>query len=188
MRVQKTADSIAAVALAEKKKLNITVKDPLTKTSGKKINAKDSSSGVVKKVKPVIKKIVPVVEEDIDTTESITMSNEEIKNVTIEGFFQKSYSAKSSLGTVKETSGNAAIFQSSKGWDDKKYYVLMNDLRPGTFVRISTAGNKFVYAKVLGPLPIHQENTGLLLRISDAAASALGFEENEIQPVTIYHY
>lgn len=77
-------------------------------------------------------------------------------------------------------SGNAGIFRSTSGWNDGKYYALMNNVPVGTIVRVNfSSTNKTIYAKVLGQLPEMKESTGLTLRISDAAASELGVENTK---------
>jgi len=75
----------------------------------------------------------------------------------------------------KSAEGAAGTFKSSSGWQDGKYYALMNNVPVGTIVRVtvSTSG-KIVYAKVLGQLPDMKESAGLTIRISNAAASELG--------------
>lgn len=76
--------------------------------------------------------------------------------------------------------GNAGIFRSTSGWNDGKYYALMNNVPIGTIVKVSfSSTNKTIYAKVLGQLPEMKESTGLALRISDAAASELGVENTK---------
>jgi LysM repeat protein len=53
-----------------------------------------------------------------------------------------------------QTSGTAAVFKSTSGWKDYKYYALMNNVTAGTVVKINNpANNRVVYAKVLGELP-----------------------------------
>lgn len=75
-------------------------------------------------------------------------------------------------------SGLAGTFKSTSGWNDGKYYVLVNNIPVGTIVKIIVpATQKNVYAKVLGQLPDMKESEGLTIRISNAAASELG--ENE---------
>ena len=86
------------------------------------------------------------------------------------GAFKKIYTE-----TGSGTSGNAGIFRSTSGWNDGKYYALMNNVPVGTIVKVSfSSSNKSVYAKVLGQLPEMKESQGLTLRISDAAAAELG--------------
>ena len=73
------------------------------------------------------------------------------------------------------TNGQAGIFKSTSGWQDGKYYALMNNVTVGTVVRVTdpTTG-KSVYTKVLGQLPEMKESAGLTIRISNAAAAELG--------------
>jgi hypothetical protein len=87
----------------------------------------------------------------------------------------------------KSSSGSAAIFRSTSGWSDGKYYVLMNNVPVGTIVKVSnTSNNKIVYAKVLGNLADIKENSGLAIRISNAAASELGAGENKFSAAIVY--
>jgi hypothetical protein len=89
------------------------------------------------------------------------------------GFFRADFSE-----TGKSASGQAGIFKSTSGWQDGKYYALMNNAPVGTIVKISLPGtDKSVYAKVLGQLPDMKESAGLTIRISNAAAAELGTGE-----------
>jgi LysM repeat protein len=86
------------------------------------------------------------------------------------GFFKSQYNE-----SGKTTTGNAGTFKSTSGWNDGKYYALMNNVPIGTIVKITfSSTNKSIYAKVLGQLPEMKESTGLAVRLSDAAASELG--------------
>lgn len=86
------------------------------------------------------------------------------------GYFRSLYEE-----TGKNSSGSAGVFKSTSGWQDGKYYALMNGVAIGTIVKVSNpSNNKTVYAKVLGQLPDMKESAGLTVRISDAAASDLG--------------
>jgi len=86
------------------------------------------------------------------------------------GYFKNDYSDGS-----RTASGLAGTFKSTSGWQDGKYYALMNNVPVGTIVKVTggTSG-KTIYAKVLGQLPDMKESAGLALRISNAAASELG--------------
>ncbi len=75
--------------------------------------------------------------------------------------------------TNKSVIGLCGTFKTISGWKDKKYYALMNDAVNGSIVKVKV-DNKFIYAKVLGPLPNVKEDSNLTLRISNAAAAALG--------------
>jgi hypothetical protein len=75
----------------------------------------------------------------------------------------------------KSVTGQAGIFKSSSGWQDGKYYALINNVSVGTIVKITDqATGKSVYAKVLGQLPDMKESAGLTVRLSNAAAAELG--------------
>ncbi|MBE7174540.1 MAG: LysM peptidoglycan-binding domain-containing protein [Williamsia sp.] len=96
-----------------------------------------------------------------------------------EGFFKSVYE-----NGGRRAAGTAGIFKSKSGWDDKKYYALMNDAAIGTIVKVTNpATNKIVYAKILGQLPDMKESIGLTLRLSDAAAAELGASDNKFQVV-----
>lgn len=91
------------------------------------------------------------------------------------GAFRRLY-----VETGVAATGNAGIFRSTSGWNDGKYYALMNNVPVGTIVKVSfSSTNKSVYAKVLGQLPDMKESQGLTIRISDAAASELGVSMNK---------
>lgn len=75
----------------------------------------------------------------------------------------------------RSASGQAGIFKSNSGWQDGKYYALMNNATVGTIARITDASTgKTVYAKILGQLPDMKESAGLTIRMSNAAAAELG--------------
>jgi LysM repeat protein len=99
------------------------------------------------------------------------------------GFFSSLYNQQSLEG--KEQHLEAFIygtFKSTSGWDDQKYYVLLNDVTPGTAVKISAKGtDKVVYAKVLGAVPPGKESEGLSMRMSSATAVALGITDTNAQ-------
>lgn len=75
----------------------------------------------------------------------------------------------------KSATGQAGTFKSTSGWQDGKYYALMNNAPVGTIVRVDDPSTgKSIYAKVLGQLPDMKESAGLAIRISNAAAAELG--------------
>jgi hypothetical protein len=111
----------------------------------------------------------PAVEKTRPAESNVAVAN----NPTVDfkgGYFRRQYSKKG-----QDLSGNAGIFRSTSGWNDGKYYALMNDVPVGTIVKISfSSTNKSIYAKVLGALPEMKESVGLIIRLSDAAATELG--------------
>jgi LysM repeat protein len=82
--------------------------------------------------------------------------------------FEKQYKP-----TNKSLMGLCGTFKTISGWKDKKYYALMNDAVNGSIVKVKL-DNKYIYAKVLGPLPNIKDDGSLMIRISNAAAAALG--------------
>ncbi|MFT3946591.1 MAG: LysM peptidoglycan-binding domain-containing protein [Agriterribacter sp.] len=99
------------------------------------------------------------------------------------GFFKELYRQQSSTNDgFRSTIGSGAIFKSTSGWQDAKYYVLMNNITPGTIVRITNPQNsRTIFAKVLGELPPGKENEGLLIRVSNAGAAELKVNEKEVK-------
>lgn len=94
------------------------------------------------------------------------------------GFFTGLFIEQARAGQVVTVTGMGASFKSTSGWNDGKYYVLMNGVEPGTIVKITdAAAGATIYAKVLGDLPPIRENEGLQARLSNAAISKLGLPE-----------
>ncbi len=84
------------------------------------------------------------------------------------------------ISTQNSIEGTSGTFKTIAGWQDKKYYILLNNVESGKIVKI-TANNKICYAKVLGPLPNIKEDNKFSMRISNAAAAALGFSDNSFK-------
>lgn len=151
---------------------------------------------VVTEVKPTVVETKPVV-EPVKKAEPVVTAAAPAKPVVIEQPTEKEVKplptpAKTS-NTTKQTvdvfekqfvssqnsvEGLSGTFKTIAGWQDKKYYVLLNNVQSGSVVRVS-ANNKSVYAKVLGPLPNIKEDNNLALRVSNATAAALGATENK---------
>ncbi len=104
-----------------------------------------------------------------------------------EGFFAAGYADHTKEQTQQFHSGDAATFKTISGWTDRKFYVLMNDVAPRTVVRITGTTNKSICAMVLGPLQETKGAAGLLLRLSNSAASALGIIDPKFT-VTVTYY
>ena len=120
-----------------------------------------------KKAEPEPKKTEPVVKQ----AETI---NDDGTGYFRNNFFQQ---IKTSPLT-KDQTVTSSIFKTSSGWQDGKYYLLMNGVEPGTIVKITNPGNsKIVFAKVLYAMDKIRENQGVDVRISDAAAATLSVSE-----------
>lgn len=108
--------------------------------------------------------------------------------VTDKGYFESLFGIDVAGRSLEKASGTAMTFKTASGWTDKKYYILVNDIAPGSIVKITNAdGNKTIYAKVLWNMGDLKENEGLSYRISNAAADALGISDLKFQ-ISIAYY
>lgn len=103
-----------------------------------------------------------------------------ITTIDSEGYFKKFFVSQPAPKNLKEQTGTAGIFKSTSGWEDKKYYCLHNSVPAGTIIKI-TANQVTVYAKVLDIMPDMKQNEGLIIRVSSAAAAALGITDDRFQ-------
>ena len=127
-------------------------------------------------------KVAPVVKAD-EPAEKQKVAVAPVKTaISGSGAFKPLYS-----DGGKELTGEAGAFKSTAGWDDGKYYCLQNTVSPGTVVKISNpATGKSIYAKVLDMMPDLKQNSDLLVRVSNAAAEALGAGENNFNCIINY--
>lgn len=98
-----------------------------------------------------------------------------------QGYFKNHFEQQVKVMPVtKEETVTAGIFKTTSGWEDAKYYLLIDKVQPGTIVKlINPANNKAVFAKVLGEMAGIRQNEGYNIRISNAAASALEITEQD---------
>ncbi len=131
---------------------------------------------------PVAKK-----QETVKVAETITIAKDQTRaanqNMSVNrgaanfngGYFKSSYLKQMAAKHVTEDRGMAGVFKSTSGWEDGKYYCLHNSAPAGSFIKITNpATQKSVYAKVLDLIPDLKQNSGIIIRISNAAASELG--------------
>lgn len=107
----------------------------------------------------------------------------EIRKPVIEGsgYFKTHFEQQVKVMPLsKDETVTSGIFKTSSGWEDAKYYLLMDKVPPGTIVKvINPSNNKAVYAKVLGEMAGIRQNEGFQIRISNAAAAALAVTEQD---------
>jgi len=98
-----------------------------------------------------------------------------------QGYFKPDYEQQVKQNPVsKNTTVTASVFKTTSGWEDAKYYLLIDGLATGTIVQlINPDNNKAIYAKVLGEMNGIRQNQGLGIRISNAGAAALGVNDME---------
>lgn len=158
---------------------NSTPKTVVTETN---INKENKTEPIVeKKTEPIVEKKVEPIVEKVPPVKTIKEPEVIITPVTngIEinfngGVFKTLFDSQTKGDQVLQEEGVAGVFKSTSGWEDGKYYCLHNTAAAGTIIKISnTASGKSVYAKVLDVIPDIKLNAGLLIRISNAAASEL---------------
>ena len=97
------------------------------------------------------------------------------------GYFKASFDAQVKTQPVKKDEvATAGIFKTASGWQDAKYYALIDGVEPGTIIRVlNPNNNKAVYAKVLDRMTGIRQNQGYTMRISNAAATALEITDSD---------
>ncbi len=145
----------------------------------------DVTNRILPPVKNTVKENAPVVDKiKKEPVVDVAMKEvEPVKKVIVQGtkknfnggIFRSDYEKQTRNKDIDGEKGEAAIFKSTSGWEDGKYYCLHNTSTPGTIIKVTnTATGKSIYAKVLDVIPDIRQNTGLLVRISNAAAEELG--------------
>jgi LysM repeat protein len=157
------------------------------------IASKPKTEEVVEKTeeKPVIKTeekpIEKIVEKPVVKTgpekviEKPIIKTEEKTAGSNNGFFKVHFDQQIKSNPIsKSETVTSGIFKTTSGWQDSKYYLLIDKVSPGTIVKvINPTNNKAVFAKVLGEMSGIRQNEGLNIRISNAAASVLDIAEQD---------
>ncbi|MBC7874042.1 MAG: LysM peptidoglycan-binding domain-containing protein [Ferruginibacter sp.] len=146
--------------------------EPELKTEEKPVEKADEQPVVKVEEPPVVK-----VEEkpEVKAEEKPVVKLEEKPVVTDQGYFKSNFEQQIKTNPLsKNETVTSGFFITTSGWEDAKYYLLIDRLSPGTIVKIiNPSNNKTVYAKVLGEMSGIRQNEGFNIRISNAAASAL---------------
>ncbi|RYY39924.1 MAG: LysM peptidoglycan-binding domain-containing protein [Chitinophagaceae bacterium] len=104
------------------------------------------------------------------------------------GAFRAQYEQQARGGTSKDATVTSGIFKTASGWQDMKYYLLLDGAEPGTLVKVTNPANgRSIYAKVLGGMSGIRQNQGYDIRISNAAASVLEAGDHEKFSVRIQY-
>jgi hypothetical protein len=133
-----------------------------------------------KQTEPVVKETPPEVKEE-KKTEPPAVKPQVSMNEDGTGYFKSNFFQQVKKAPLtKDQTVTSSIFKTTSGWQDGKYYLLINGVEPGTIVKITNPSNsKTVYAKVLYSMDKIRENQGVDMRISDAAASSLAVSETD---------
>jgi len=139
---------------------------------------------VKEEVKPVVKPIEEKVEEKPVIKEEVKPIEEKVEEKPVfseQGYFKNHFEQQIRINPVtKNETVAAGIFKTLTGWQDGKYYILVDKVPAGTIVKvINPTNNKAIYAKVLGEMSGIRQNEGLNIRISNAAAAVLDITEQD---------
>lgn len=153
--------------------------EPVAKTEEKPVvKTEEKPVAVTPKVeeKPIVK-----TEEPVKITPPVVTKPEEKTITSDNGYFKTHFDQQVKASPVsKNETVTSGIFKTVSGWQDAKYYLLIDKVSPGTIVKvINPTNNKAVYAKVLGEMSGIRQNEGLNIRISNAAASVLEIAEQD---------
>ena len=125
---------------------------------------------------------VKLAEEEVEAARPVAANPKSNSGQAVKpekSYFSSLYEQQSKEGKQQKLENSVyGVFKSTSGWEDGKYYVLMNNVVPGTVVKlVRKATDKVLFAKVLGAVPPGKESEGLSLRMSNAAIAALGLSD-----------
>jgi len=150
---------------------------------GKKRRGKHSAFVPLKNPEPL--KLIADNKEKMRLSDSFHKSTMLVNNTELEeGFFASLFTNQKKSASFQTLEGTAAVFKSVSGWEDKKFYILTNQLPVGTIVRITTSDLKSICAKVINALP--EVGNSIQYRLSDAAAAILGITNKTFQISVTY--
>jgi LysM repeat protein len=167
-------------------KIEPVVEKPIVKAEPAKEEAKPVVTEIVKKEEPVKTVAVPatpVVKEEVKAVAKVepVVQKQEATSDADHGFFKSHFDQQvKAAPAIKNATVTAGIFKTASGWQDAKFYLLIDGAASGSIVKLVNPENsKVIYAKVLGEMNGIRQNEGLDMRISNAAAAALGIADTE---------
>ena len=181
VKTEKTEDKPLVKAPPKENKTAIKTGQPEIKEVAKTKPSEDIP--VVKKETETVKEIVPEVKEDTKKTEPVFAKQETGATSSEQGYFKKSFEQQVKVSPLSKTATvTSGIFKTTSGWQDAKYYLLIDGVPTGTIVKVINPDNNIaVYAKVLGEMNGIRQNEGYDIRISNAAASTLGIAVSDTE-------
>jgi hypothetical protein len=189
----KPVTAIVTPAVKEADTKPVAVKETPKPEVVKQTEKKPESKPTKEKEQPVVAKndekpnrtVITKQEPNPYVTEPVAPKNKQVaetpKNKNFSGGYFKNIFADQVKGAdLSSETGTAAVFKSTSGWEDGKYYCLHNGAPSGTIVKItSPSTGKSVFAKVLDVMPDIKQNSGVVIRLSNAAAAELGQGESK---------
>lgn len=188
LKVKKDLSPLASMAKAKPSDI-VTAPVAETPKEIKPEPVKETPKEPVTETKPVVvkeeKKDPPAAVKKEEPKEQVRETEKPVVNKSAGkdfngGYFRDEFNKQIKNNTPVSETGTGGTFKSSSGWEDGKYYCLHNNAATGSFVKI-TANGKSVYAKVLDIIPDIKQNSGLLIRLSNAAAAELGITDTKFE-------
>ena len=162
---------------------NVAVVAPLKNDPAKvedvmKKEARKNADEILAKKEEAEKQIVEQPKKDPDV---VPVKEESKPADNSQGYFRSSFIQQVREAPAKKNQTvTSGIFKTTSGWNDAKYYLLMDGIETGTIVKITNpVNNKIIYAKVLGEMNGLAHNDGLDIRISNSAASILEISDTD---------
>jgi LysM repeat protein len=177
--VEESVSNVKKQETSEKKQpVNESKKDVVVEESVSNVKKAEEQK---KQTEPAVKETPPEVKEEPKKTEPVIVKQPETINNDGTGYFKNNFYQQVKISPLtKDQTVTSSIFKTTSGWEDGKYYLLINGVEPGTIVKITNPSNsKTVYAKVLYAMDKIRENQGVDVRISDAAAASLAVSETD---------
>jgi hypothetical protein len=185
-KVKKNKKQSVKTTAQYKKKTSVQSKKKGKKSiskKGKKRRGKRSAFVPLKNPEP--RKLIADNKEKMRLSDSLRKSTIIVNNTeSEEGYFASLFTNQKKSASFQTLEGTAAVFKSVSGWEDKKFYILTNQLPVGTIVRITTSDLKSICAKVINALP--EVGNSIQYRLSDAAAAILGITNKTFQISVTY--
>ena len=180
------SNEMKAMTFTGKKEEEIVKKDIKEEKEAMKEEKKDLQKAEKEEIKAEEK--VPQIKEDPKAIQVVEKTAVEPGNYQ-QGFFKSGFEQQVRTRPARnQQTVTAGIFKTSSGWQDSKYYLLIDGVAPGTIVRIQNpSNNRTIYAKVLGEMSGIRLNDGLNIRMSNAAAAALEVTETDKFIVKVYY-
>ena len=175
--VEESVSNVKKQEASEKKQpVNEPKKDVVVEESVSNVKKAEEQK---KQTEPAVKETSPEVKEEPKKTEPPIVKAQASMNEDGTGYFKNNFFQQVKTAPVtKDQTVTSSIFKTQSGWQDGKYYLLINGVEPGTIVKLTNPSNsKTVYAKVLYSMEKIRQNQGVDIRISDAAASTLAVSE-----------
>ncbi len=169
--------------LLSKEMKSVTLDKPKAEEATEKVTevtpVKTEDPVVIKEPVTEEKKTAPVEEPKVKPADPVKDDSKTV--IPEQGYFKTHFDQQVHKTPVsKEETVTAGIFKTASGWQDGKYYLLIDAVQPGVVIKvINPVNNKAVFAKVLGAMSGIRQNEGLNIRISNAAATVLGITETD---------